>query len=182
MFILTSRTAPLAAVTAFSMIGDSVLQGPHHGAQKSTSTGWRRDSSRTSLAKAWVVVSLMRSAALAPFGRPWPRRAAQIGHGHAHGLIRFWPAHARRERQSPREIWSAAAVFTIRRHCAGDRRRSAARGRWRGGRRAGRPAAMVVVAVLTSGWQLTAVSRRSAPSSRTTVTRPRGVVDRARRR
>ncbi len=41
MFILTRRTAPLAARTAFSMTGRSVLHGPHHGAQKSTSTGWR---------------------------------------------------------------------------------------------------------------------------------------------
>ena len=62
MFILTSRTAPLAARTAFSMIGPSVLHGPHHGAQKSTRTGWRRDSSITSLAKAWVVVSRTRSS------------------------------------------------------------------------------------------------------------------------
>src|SRR5258705_9876606 len=43
------------------MIGDSVLHGPHHGAQKSTRTGWRRDSSRTSAAKPFVVVSLIRS-------------------------------------------------------------------------------------------------------------------------
>ncbi len=63
MFIFTSLTAPLASFTAFSMIGDSVLQGPHHGAQKSTSTGWRFDSSSTSLAKAWVVVSLIKSVA-----------------------------------------------------------------------------------------------------------------------
>ena len=41
MFILTSLTLPLAAWTAFSRIGVSCLHGPHHGAQKSISTGWR---------------------------------------------------------------------------------------------------------------------------------------------
>ncbi len=60
MFILTSLTLPLAALTTFSRIGVSCLQGPHHGAQKSISTGWRFDSSMTSFMKAWVVVSLIR--------------------------------------------------------------------------------------------------------------------------
>ena len=41
MFILTRRTAPLAARTAFSITGLNILHGPHHGAQKSTSTGRR---------------------------------------------------------------------------------------------------------------------------------------------
>ena len=63
MFILTSLTLPPAALTAFSSIGVSCLQGPHQGAQKSTSTGWRRDSWMTSAAKAAVVVSLMTSPA-----------------------------------------------------------------------------------------------------------------------
>ena len=63
MFILTSLTLPLAALTTFSSTGVSCLQGPHHGAQKSTSTGWRFDSSMTSLTKLWVVVSLMRPSA-----------------------------------------------------------------------------------------------------------------------
>ncbi len=39
MFILTSLTLPLAARTTFSRIGVSCLHGPHHGAQKSISTG-----------------------------------------------------------------------------------------------------------------------------------------------
>ncbi len=62
IFILASLTAPLAAFTAFSRIGVSCLQGPHHGAQKSTSTGWRLDSSITSFMKACVVVSFTTSA------------------------------------------------------------------------------------------------------------------------
>src|SRR5262245_20688689 len=56
--ILTSLTLPLAARTTFSKTGPSCLHGPHHSAQKSTSTGWRLDSSITSLTKVWVVVSL----------------------------------------------------------------------------------------------------------------------------
>jgi hypothetical protein len=35
--------------------------GPHQGAQKSTSTGWLRDSAITSCWKSAVVVSLIRS-------------------------------------------------------------------------------------------------------------------------
>src|SRR6185295_16815269 len=69
MFILTSLTLPLAFLTTFSRIGVSCLQGPHQGAQKSISTGWRFDSSMTSFMKPWVVVSLMRpsgAAAAAP--------------------------------------------------------------------------------------------------------------------
>src|SRR4051794_3257947 len=69
MFILTSLTLPLAALTTFSRIGVSCLQGPHQGAQKSISTGWRFDSSMTSFMKPWVVVSLIRpsgAAAAAP--------------------------------------------------------------------------------------------------------------------
>jgi hypothetical protein len=58
MSILTSLTLPLAALTTFSSTGVSCLHGPHHSAQKSTSTGWRLDSSITSFTNAWVVVSL----------------------------------------------------------------------------------------------------------------------------
>ncbi len=39
MFILTSATFPPASATARSSAGASCLHGPHHGAQKSTSTG-----------------------------------------------------------------------------------------------------------------------------------------------
>src|ERR1043165_4225619 len=51
ILILTSFTAPPAASTAASSEGPSVLQGPHHGAQKSTITGVVRLCSRTSAAK-----------------------------------------------------------------------------------------------------------------------------------
>src|SRR5271169_5987425 len=70
MFILTSFTLPLAALTVFSRIGVSCLQGWHHGAQKSTSTGWRLDSSITSLTKPCVVVSLTALSATAVIPPP----------------------------------------------------------------------------------------------------------------
>ena len=70
MFILTSLTLPLAAFTTFSRTGVSCLQGPHHGAQKSISTGWRLDSSMTSLTNVCVVVSLMRPSAAAAVANP----------------------------------------------------------------------------------------------------------------
>src|SRR5580704_14044715 len=65
MSILTSLTLPLAARTTFSSTGASCLQGPHHSAQKSTSTGWRLDSSSTSFTKVCVVVSLTAASATA---------------------------------------------------------------------------------------------------------------------
>src|SRR5256884_8689912 len=65
MSILTSLTLPLAALTTFSSTGPSCLQGPHHSAQKSTSTGWRLDSSITSFTNVWVVVSLTTLGAAA---------------------------------------------------------------------------------------------------------------------
>ena len=66
--ILTSFTAPLAASTAFSSAGPSVLQGPHQVAQKSTITGVSCEASMTSLAKPASVPSLIRSpgAAVSP--------------------------------------------------------------------------------------------------------------------
>src|SRR5215203_5728281 len=65
MSILTSFTAPLASLTTFSIIGCSVLHGPHHGAQKSTMTGTVREASITSLANLVWSLSLMRSAGAA---------------------------------------------------------------------------------------------------------------------
>ncbi len=79
MFILTSLTLPPAARTAFSSAGCSCLHGPHHGAQKSTSTGWRRDSWMTSAAKVAVVVSLISSPAGAAVPGAVAGRAAAPG-------------------------------------------------------------------------------------------------------
>src|SRR5581483_1147467 len=162
MFILTSFTAPLAATTAFSMIGDSVRHGPHHGAQKSTRTGCFREDSITSLAKAWVVVSMTRApfcagAVFAAGARP------DIG-----VLIR-------------RTYQIRAALrppFCVQMELSGAFYNSGAgassssgtmRGSWPVARMKARsPAeAIDVVAVLTRGWQLTISSCISAASSTT---------------
>src|SRR5690348_8042511 len=72
MLTLTSLTAPLASATAFSSEGPSVLQGPHHGAQKSTITGTVRDASSTSAANVSSELSLMCGLApSAACGWPW---------------------------------------------------------------------------------------------------------------
>ncbi len=82
MLILTRRTLPPCARTTFSRMGVSCLQGPHHGAQKSTSTGTLRDASSTSLAKVAAVAFLMMSpsaavCAAAP-GLPSPKTMSSV--------------------------------------------------------------------------------------------------------
>src|SRR5690606_8117135 len=66
--ILISRIAPAFSLTTFSSAGVSCRQGPHQGAQKSTSTGCSSDASMTSPLKAWSVESLISTAALAGVG------------------------------------------------------------------------------------------------------------------
>src|SRR4029079_6091207 len=66
----TRRTLPPCARTTFSMMGVSCLQGPHQGAQKSTSTGTWREASMTSAMKERVSLSLIRESAFAMGG--WP--------------------------------------------------------------------------------------------------------------
>src|SRR5579859_3687286 len=85
MSILTSLTLPLASLTTFSIIGCRVLQGPHHGAQKSTITGTVREASSTSLANLVWSLSLIRSAGgaatgAAPFniGSITPRNGVRV--------------------------------------------------------------------------------------------------------
>src|SRR5665213_2025846 len=57
----TNLILPLASRTSFSRVGVRALQGPHHGAQKSTRTGTDFEASITSAAKVLVVESLIRS-------------------------------------------------------------------------------------------------------------------------
>lgn len=63
MLTLTIRTAPRCSFTAFSSAGPSWRQGPHQGAQKSTTTGWSNEASTTSAMKVAVLVFFTRSAA-----------------------------------------------------------------------------------------------------------------------
>jgi len=72
MFIFTSRTLPRASATTFSRAGCNCLQGPHQGAQKSTSTGWFRESWITSAVKLLVVTSLTGGGAAAGEGAGSP--------------------------------------------------------------------------------------------------------------
>ena len=51
MSILTIFILPLVAFTSASRAGPKVLQGPHHGAQKSTTMGELFDASITSSMK-----------------------------------------------------------------------------------------------------------------------------------
>ena len=57
-FTFTSATFPSVASTTFSMIGPSVWHGPHHGAQRSTTTGTDFDRWMTSLSNVSSVTSL----------------------------------------------------------------------------------------------------------------------------
>src|SRR5579863_2208012 len=71
MFILTSFTLPPESATAFSKAGANCLQGPHQGAQKSTSTGWRCEAAMTSCPNEAVVTSFTAEAC-APPPKPLP--------------------------------------------------------------------------------------------------------------
>src|SRR5450432_3520851 len=62
MFILTSLTLPPESATAFSRAGANCLHGPHQGAQKSTSTGWRAEAAMTSCPKEAAVTSFTAEA------------------------------------------------------------------------------------------------------------------------
>src|SRR5690606_32914135 len=64
-----------------------VLQGPHHGAQKSTSTGRIFDSSITSFMKVLVVVSETRSPASAGAGLAAPSLSSISGSSRGIGAI-----------------------------------------------------------------------------------------------
>ena len=55
---LASSTAPPVSSTTFSMIGPSVLHGPHHSAQRSTTTGTVIDRSITAVANVASVTSV----------------------------------------------------------------------------------------------------------------------------
>ena len=57
-----SSTAPPVSATTFSRIGPSVLHGPHHSAQRSTTTGTVVDRSMTSVANVASVTSVTRPA------------------------------------------------------------------------------------------------------------------------
>ena len=55
---LTSLTRPPNASVTLSRVGPSARHGPHHGAQKSTTTGIVFEASMTSRSKVAVVTSM----------------------------------------------------------------------------------------------------------------------------
>src|SRR3546814_20841144 len=63
-----STTFPSVSAITFSMIGPSVLHGPHHSAQRSTTTGTDFERSTTSVAKVASVTSIAIGGALLLFG------------------------------------------------------------------------------------------------------------------
>ena len=63
--IFASTTLPSRALAAFSSAGPSWRHGPHHGAQKSTTTGTSADRSSTS---AWKSASLTSMTVMASRG------------------------------------------------------------------------------------------------------------------
>src|SRR5258708_4461226 len=101
MLSLTMRTAPLAARTIFSSIGPNCLQGPHHGAQKSTMIGWSNEASTTSAMKFAVVTSATGAAAGPP-----PIKDSFVMPSSPRGM------HCKTWRQR-RAMTSAAATWTL---------------------------------------------------------------------
>jgi hypothetical protein len=55
---LANSTAPPVSATAFSSMGPRVVQGPHHGAHRSTITGTVALRASTSPWKVWSVTSI----------------------------------------------------------------------------------------------------------------------------
>src|SRR3954454_6110757 len=87
----TSFHLPPASASSFSSIGPRLLQGPHHGAQKSTSTGASVDAVMTSCSKVARVVSIA-SSSIKRFVIRWCRTAGiQCG---AHAVAQWPPLSA----------------------------------------------------------------------------------------
>src|SRR5262245_13875029 len=86
-FTLTSVKRPPYSRSSFSRTGPSGLQGPHQGAQKSTSTGTSIEASMTSRSNEDSVVSIMTFPPVpyrARKGRCVSERRAGIRVGRAH--------------------------------------------------------------------------------------------------
>jgi hypothetical protein len=63
---LASTQAPSSSMASFSSTGVSCLQGPHHSAQKSMTTGVESDRSSTSVWNVASVTSMMTAAPPGP--------------------------------------------------------------------------------------------------------------------
>ena len=67
--IFTSLNRPLYSASICSSRGPSTLQGPHQGAQKSTSTGVCMDASMTSVSKVAIPTLIMVCSAMGAWRR-----------------------------------------------------------------------------------------------------------------
>src|SRR5260370_21458213 len=91
----TSLKRPAYSRSSFSSIGPRDLHGPHHGAQKSTSTGTAAEASRTSRSKLTLLMSMSRSWSI--WGRGCDnqchdlRRHRRLHQVQVHGLHRGLP-------------------------------------------------------------------------------------------
>src|SRR5438128_561654 len=91
MLTFASATWPARSPTTFSRIGVSIRHGPHHGAQKSTTTGSPRDRLLGDVA---VVTYVRLNQRVAADGKPyteafdetrvWHRQAGRWRHVHFH--------------------------------------------------------------------------------------------------
>src|SRR5579863_5955390 len=78
MSTFASSTAPLVSATTFSMIGPSVLHGPHHSAQRSTTTGTVIERSITAVPKVASVTSVTSASITVSFDERRCRQARLV--------------------------------------------------------------------------------------------------------
>src|SRR6201996_2150812 len=82
---LPRRNAPLYSAASFSSIGPSVLQGPHHSAQKSIRMGVSSEACSTSVSKLSWPTSKTWEGAVVLVTTETPRRSGtQSGRGSAY--------------------------------------------------------------------------------------------------
>ena len=183
MSILTSRTLPLPpAGPAFPAAASACLHGPHHVAQKSTTTGTVIDALITSSAKLRRSPSLIAaggaaaarpafpgSMIISAFARPSLRNGLAID-GSNRGSLKGLRRRAAAPDRAPLDGQARPQSSTI----SGSRPQERMK--------ASRPSGvMAVVAVLVSGWKLSTgrpSSRRRAPR----VTAASVIVDQGERR
>src|SRR5205814_1244594 len=88
---LASSISPARFATAASSAGPSTRQGPHHSAQKSTTTGTSRERSTTLASKSASVTSNATYSRLAGAGSRQPSAAGRQNGGHGGDAARKAP-------------------------------------------------------------------------------------------
>src|SRR5215207_11041537 len=106
-FTFVSTTLPLVSSTTRSRVGPSCLHGPHHGAQRSTTTGVAWDRSRTSV---WNVASV--TSMVIPNRLPTPGTGPTCCHYGEH-LMRERPQGSERGPSGPDEGHAREACSNV---------------------------------------------------------------------